>query len=109
MIPRKRLPLANRVALFLQVPSSHNCQICCAGIVVTQSRLLIDSNAGAFESKEQHRIMHKGSEKRLFVYPSCMFLFGSSHCKANRVRAFKQGFRELQLALTQIMYVEEAK
>jgi hypothetical protein len=38
-----------------------------------------------------------------------MVLFGSSHCKANRVRAFKQGFRELQLALTQIMYVEEAK
>jgi hypothetical protein len=38
-----------------------------------------------------------------------MLLFGSSRCKANRVRVFKQGFRELQLALTQIMYVEEAK
>jgi hypothetical protein len=47
--------------------------------------------------------------EEVIVYPSCMFLFGSSHCKANRVRAFKQGFRELQLALTQIMYVEEAK
>ena len=65
----KRLILANRVALFLQVPSSHNCQICCAGIVVTQSSLLIDSNVGAFESKEQSRIMHKNSEKRLVSIP----------------------------------------
>ena len=69
----KRLILANRVALFLQVPSSHNCQICCAGIVVTQSSLLIDLNVGAFESKEQHRIMHKGSEKRLLFIPLACF------------------------------------
>ena len=69
----KRLILANRVALFLQVPSSHNCQICCAGIVVTQRSLLIDSNVGAFESKEQHRIMHKGSEKRLVFIPLAFY------------------------------------
>ena len=113
-----RLTLASRVALFLQVPSSHNCQLCCAGIVVTHTSLLIDSNVGAFESmskllcvREQRAASNHAQRigEEVSVYLTCMLLFGSSRCKANRVRVFKQGFRELQLALTQIMYAEEAK
>ena len=103
------LTLASRVALFLQVPSSHNCQLCCAGIVVTHTSLLIDSNVGAFESmskllcvREQRAASNHAQRigEEVSVYPSCMLLFGSSRCKANRARVFKQGFRELQLALT---------